>query len=467
MRAPLTPGQLALLQRISHGTDRLTTADSRLAVSVYALRSRRLVWTKSQRSYWSATITDEGRSLLERIQQPSRDDAPAPDDSDAPRQKRDVISISAVELVRRLEAADGELRVKNPSPSVRSAWRRALHAARQSGVLDGVRLRHSGRDSGDLVIQLVPTDTEIERPAPRTVRLPARLGRPHPIVAATRDIARPGADGWIDTTRRPGVVHLRVTRQNLTRVLRIAHAIFREATDLGHRVETGAGDRDCAGGAVLAIGGQRFELTFAEQTRRVPHAPTAEEEARARSYEWAHIRKWDYIASGRVTLRLGHTSDGKLAADGERWRLEDRLGHVLDGLEDRARQLDAAAEAHAAAEHERLERERTDWEEAMQSARSRLIESNRIDHLADQIRRWDEANKIRTFVAAARAKSATPECVEPKADEWLTWVSDYADTIDPLLGPLYMPEAPQATPTALERFLDGWSAYGPTRTGRR
>lgn len=318
------------------------------------------------------------------------------------------------------------------------------------------------------MIRLVPLAAETERPAIATIRVPTRLPQQlHPIVAATRDIARPGPDGWVDTMRRPGVVHVRLTKQSLDRALRIAHAIFREATRRGHRVETTGSSRGCAAGAYLAIGGQRFELSFAEQTTRVPHVITAEEETRAQRYEWAHVPKWDYVATGRLVLRQGHSSDGKLASDGARWQLEDRLGHVLDHLEQQAHELDVQAERHATAERERLERERSGWEEAMRSAQRRLVEHNRVEHLCDQIRGWEEANKIRTFVAAVRSSAGSPECVEPKTEEWLAWATDYADLIDPLLGPLYMPDAPSPAPRALEPFLDGWSPYGPTRSAHR
>lgn len=350
---------------------------------------------------------------------------------------------------------------------MRAGWRRAIHASRGVAASAGQRIQHSGRDGGDLVIRLVPLAAETERPAIATIRVPTRLPRQlHPIVAATRDIARPGPDGWVDTMRRPGVIHLRLTRQNLNRALRIGQAIFREATRRGHRVEATGSSRGCSAGACLAIGGQRFELTLAEQTTRVPHIPTAEEEARAQRYEWAHVPKWNYVATGRLALRHGHSTDGKLAADGARWQLEDRLGQVLDRLEHRAGELDAQAERHAATERERLERERKDWEEAMRSAQLRLIEADRVEHLRDQVRRWDEASRIRAFIDDVRARLSAPSGLEPKVEEWLAWASDHADGIDPLLGAVHMPDAPVPTPSALGPFLDGWSPHGPTRLSR-
>lgn len=53
----------------------------------------------------------------------------------------------------------------------------------------------------------------------------------------------------------------------------------------------------------------------------------------------------------------------------------------------------------------------------------------------------------------------------PDTDEWLAWAAELADSIDPLLGPTLVPDAPEPTPSALEPFLKGWGPYGPERFG--
>lgn len=103
----------------------------------------------------------------------------------------------------------------------------------------------------------------------------------------------------------------------------------------------------------------------------------------------------------------------------------------------------------------------------MRSARSQHIESHRAEHLYDQIERWERASKIRACVASVRSVSVAPLAVDPKAEEWLSWATDHADAIDPLLGPVYMPEPPKPAHAALEPFLGGWSTYGPSRLSRR
>lgn len=99
---------------------------------------------------------------------------------------------AAADLVSALLRADHELRITNPKPSERAAWRRAIHATINSDAPPpGLRLRHTGRDRGDLVIRLVP-DTPANEPRAASlepVAIPEHLARPHALVAATRDAA--------------------------------------------------------------------------------------------------------------------------------------------------------------------------------------------------------------------------------------------------------------------------------------
>jgi hypothetical protein len=145
-----------------------------------------------------------------------------------------------------------------------------------------------------------------------------------------------------------------------------------------------------------------------------------------------------------------------LASDRKRWALDDRLGDALDRLEGRAEVIeDLAREMAKRREQTRLERE-----EAMRVANVRLVQSHRAAHLARQADQWRDATNIREFVTAVRARMGSSWEVDPKTEAWLTSASEHADSIDPLLGPLHLPEPPNPTPVALKPFLDGRSPYG-------
>lgn len=424
MNRTLNERQLRLLRRIAENSKPLLPSEHHLAVSIYALRSRRLVTTTGQRRFWTAAVTDAGRSALELGSLPVANRAPR----HGTRIKRSVRVPRSIPQAREATVAEAMERVDPPA---------------NEPVTPPVA-----------VTPPVPA-------APPAIPVLERLGRPHPIIAATRDGAKRDSDGWMDTMRVPDMLHLRVAPTSLRRVLRIAQSLIHEAQRRGHRVEQRSEDRRCHGGLCIVVDGHPFELTFVEETDRRPHVATKAELDRAARWSYERIPKWDHFPSGRVQLRCGHDAARPLATDRVRWRMEDRLDRALAEIERRADGLVQRAEE----EKRRLEQRRLDWEHAMSVARARLVESQRGDLLREQTERWRHASEIRAFIDAVRARDGAPWAVDPKTEAWLTWAAEHADSIDPLLGVLSVPEPPESSPAALEPFLDGWSPYGPDRFG--
>lgn len=284
-------------------------------------------------------------------------------------------------------------------------------------------LRHSGRARGDLVVWLEPRVGVDESTTFASVEVPERVRHPHPLVAALHPITV-GHSGTIDTHQLPDVAHVRIARASKQRTIRILHAITLEAQQSEHIVESGIGRR-CPGGFGISIDGHWFEVTIVEGSRRVPHVLTAREEAsKARGVDRAP--RWDYEANGRLVLRLGHGSYGStLAADRGRWKVEDRLGHIMDQLE----QLAVAAEQRRLARAEIQQQEEVYRELQQQAAEDAWRLRERVRRLDEQIDRWEHATRIRRFVAAARSGIAA----DAASDEWLDWANTFADSIDPVV----------------------------------
>lgn len=217
-------------------------------------------------------------------------------------------------MVTRIQQAGGVLRLSGLSREDRARWRRTIHAAiNQGGLPDGTRLRHSGRDHGDLVIRLVADTAANEPRKPQTpkVPVPARLpARPHPIVAATREAATP-AQGWVNTRRTPGVAHISVAKPSVPRALRLLQGLFAEAERRGYQTTTTSGDRTCAGGSAVVIDGHRLEVVLAEERTPVPHQLTAAEQDRPAAYQWA--------PRGATYHRSGSSCGSGTARTGRHW----------------------------------------------------------------------------------------------------------------------------------------------------
>lgn len=330
-------------------------------------------------------------------------------------------------VIDQLIAAGGTLRVPDPLPSIRSSWRRAIRAIYDRNLCPtGQRVRYSGRSGGELVIRLEPVPTPCAAPA--MVRVPNRLVGLHPLLLATQVNISGERGPWIDTRRRSGSAHLRVTRKKVTRAMRLLHALVVEAARRGYGIDV-AKEHRCVGGLAVVIEDHPIELVIVETTRRVPVSTEG-------NSRWAP--KWDTVPTGRLRLQVGHSYEHcQLAIDGVRVQLESRLGHVMARLERHADEAAASARASAQAAAARQRAQ----EEAIARAGRELLARTRATHLAGQVSAWRLAADIRTIVAATR--QAEPGDADVQA--WLAWALSYADDIDPLRQGLRPPTPPRLT----------------------
>ncbi|MBQ1076065.1 hypothetical protein KBX06_23315 [Micromonospora sp. C31] len=184
---PLKEHQLLLLRRIGDGDDLSGPDGVDQRLSARALQNRRLVDVSRRGGVWRAQITDAGRFYLDNGIHPDRLLGGAA----APRQRARMVNAAkrgesasarweaggavtaagsagtpaaamveqARQLVERLQAEGGTVRVESPDSEERARWRRVIHAAKQHGLVPaGFHLKHTGRAAGDLIIRLSNDD---------------------------------------------------------------------------------------------------------------------------------------------------------------------------------------------------------------------------------------------------------------------------------------------------------------------
>jgi hypothetical protein len=229
MMKSLNERQHAVLRRIVDGGYRPSSAD---ATTIYALRSRGLVTTRSAYAYGTAQPTEAGRALIDitagtpSAEVHSHDPVAASDAMPSPSELLDQLNRSA----------DHRLVVADPTPERRAAWRRLLHATRREHTTTAggdMVLRHTGRARGDLVIWLeARVEAAVTATSLVSAEVPDRVRHPHPLIAELRHITV-GYRGWIDTHRRSDVAHVRISPSSKQRTIRILHAIALEAQRRG------------------------------------------------------------------------------------------------------------------------------------------------------------------------------------------------------------------------------------------
>lgn len=191
-----------------------------------------------------------------------------------------------VDLIERVRAAGGAFRVEDPEPAVRAAYRRAISAAITSGeVPEGYRLRHTGRDRGDLTIRLVRTD-DLPRPRQRlpAVPIPDTLEHLHDVVG---ELAQHDRLFAVSAEQRP-------------RALRIIQGVADEAARRGYGFSARP---NAEPGFRMIIGEDSYDLTISEEHEKVETYP--DDEVAAKRYPWQRVSaRPTTVPSGRLVLEL-------------------------------------------------------------------------------------------------------------------------------------------------------------------
>ncbi|MFD0076536.1 hypothetical protein ACFVIY_29300 [Streptomyces sp. NPDC127166] len=271
------------------------------------------------------------------------------------------------------------------------------------------------------------------------IEVPDEPDRPHRLVRATRKALGRSKSATVDTREKRDVIPLHVSRELVDRALRIMHALLTEAQNRGHEVETRTDLHrgEAVHKLVVVIHGHALPLAVTERTSKMPHEPTPQEIRRQQHSPWTQIPKYDLEFNGR--LEVGAPAGdwhqrSYTYSDGARWALESRLGRLLRDPEGIA----ASAERQRQEEERRKAEQRRQWYAAVAQARERQVERHRAETLAEQVKAWRQADGIRAFCQAARAR-AEDDSLPPVQSEWLEWTEAHAERIDPLSAPLRTP----------------------------
>jgi hypothetical protein len=352
--------------------------------------------------------------------------------------------LAPADLVAQLSAAGGTLRISDPDPTARSAWRRSVQAAIRSGQ----HLHHTGRTRRDIVITLAPADprpgadTEPThaaagtKPGPATPRSHgsslSRSNRPdrrahlsHPLAVHLNALCAAATESG-ERTERPDLHLPAVPPDGMPRVLRILDALFRMAEQRGHlALPASQADRLGRRHLSLRVDGEEYPLTIT-----------------------------DY--HGMLALRLlGSPKRRRTWNDTRRLALEDRLAEVIDWCQS----CSALIERHRydlalmnTAQNETLNA-------ARERARAAFIQDRHRDALRQQTDGWRLAGEIRALCAARRAQTPPGQFPDGATAAWLTWAANLADRIDPLNGPPHLPRVREPTPDQLADYLAQDPAY--------
>lgn len=284
-----------------------------------------------------------------------------------------------------------------------------------------------------------------------------RLVEPHAAVAWLAEAFKKASPDEHDRYRVGHSFYpdLCVRKSSFERALSILDALFKALEARGHGVEARKpeGPHGPERELIVTAFGQPFTLHVEEKLRQKPHIPTKDELREQATKPWYKPRKWDPTPEGDILLRLargGHYlySGRTTWSDTKVTKLDSQLGRVVIEIERigefmRAWHEQETKRAEARRDKERRERrgERLDW------WRGKLSED-----LECMARDWSEAVRVREFLDAYAARSATVE-LPPFAAPWLEAARSYAEKLDPLASILTVAKELEPSDEFLEQAL--------------
>ncbi|MDW5330665.1 hypothetical protein [Plantactinospora sp. KLBMP9567] len=490
---PLKEHQLLLLRRIGDGDDLSGPEGVDQRHSARALQTRRLVDISRRGGVWRAQITDAGQFYLDNGIHPDHPDrlsggTTAPrqrvratvtaqqGESAAARSRPDEATTAggstrppaaatveqARQLVERLQAEGGTVRVESPDPEERALYRRVIHAAKQHGLVPaGFHLKHTGRAAGDLIIRLSDDETPHETDWNR-IRLNTRRVTTDPNLVFAALEKNPAG--------------LEVTEASVPRALDLIRGLAAEARRRGHRV--GVNTKTKNPSVYLQVDKTRRRVRLIEEYDEVPHVPTDEEARKLRRNRWLVLPETDRVASGRLRMEIARAGWDKKDTwtDDKRTTLEKRLSRIVRDVEagivaDEEAKL-AAKRAHdeyvAEQERQRAE-ERRRWQTALDEARPQAAELLRKKEFRRAYDSWVSASEIRAFCDALERAAPDEPADSENRTRWITWARAAADRLDPTRGDQALAGIDfdiEPEPDDLRPFTGDWNPLQPYREYR-
>lgn len=274
---------------------------------------------------------------------------------------------------------------------------------------------------------------ESEPGPPIVVTVGGFLTDPHPFVAeAKRGLAGAQPDQYLRV--HSSILNLYVTRASLERSFLIMDAILKAAEEYGMKPKLIK--QDYRTEFVVSVDGEQITFKLKEVVRGKQRELTKAEQ----QYKSVHGRlPWDaphpvvYHSTGILTLEIeGFYGAQHQWKDGKRQRIEECLGEFIHGLR-------RAAENAKEVRKKQMEAQAREAE----ASRRRLKYQERVERLKRNAAGWEEAERIRAYLAAARRKVEERDgAVEEKSafGRFFSWAAQYADSIDPTISPVASPD---------------------------
>jgi hypothetical protein len=259
------------------------------------------------------------------------------------------------------------------------------------------------------------------------IAIPAELS--HEFVTRTEKLLTSGKENEkkLIVAKDGTLSHLLVSRERMSRALRIMNALFLALEERGQSVSW---PKEQEAALTLAVDGETVKFCVLEVTESLRHVLTPEEQ----KHPWM-APKWDYKLTGKLQFRVGNLpySAGVRGtwSDGKCQRLENCLGDFIVGL----RVAAAAIKKNHQETEERVRRCEEERKQREEQRRKAEEHKRKAEFVTELMRNWEEAQCVRTFAKAlteCAGRLELPDVEKLDIQQVVEWTTKYAEFLDPL-----------------------------------
>jgi hypothetical protein len=355
-----------------------------------------------------------------------------------------VWSESMSKLALRLGLSDRGIakacaRANVPVPS-RGYWAKLQHGARvdrsplppaAAGSPEILEVRRGLRKSDLPALPPDVVEMAKESTPDRKIVVPKDLSHSHPVIRALLESGQGKAQQGATVPQGLALPRQRTTRSERRR-MGILSALFKALEARGHKVVADPEDHQ----HLAVIVGQEkveFTLTFRQRQIRVPLSP--EEKAEWLNAMTGRLFRQEQRLTNELVFRILSVwfPDPRVKkewADKPNRPLEDRLNDIVAGLMAAA----AVQREHRISQEDAARRRREQELERQKRQEAEEAEARRFEELIRHVARWRQANEIRAYVNAvkARARTACRGGEPTRLRGWIAWALEHANSLDPV-----------------------------------
>lgn len=270
---------------------------------------------------------------------------------------------------------------------------------------------------------------KVEIPNGPLIEIPTELVKPHRLVAELKAAAKDRKeDKGVIPLNYQKFLRVRTSAAQLDRALILMDTLVKQFEDKGYKVRIS--EKNAQTELVLKEGTIVFRLDERTKQTSPPPPPPRPPGRRGEHYHEPWRPAYILVGTGEFTLEFsrGISNCPTTWKDRAKASLEAQLHEVIAAIPS----WEAALLANRIQREEREAREREAEKRRVAAARAQEILRLQRVRLVNNLRAWEQAERLRRFIAAFEQKGDQ----RPEAQAWLEWANLQVQALDPLCSDL-------------------------------